>query len=60
MGKTVYKTDYFKCALSSVKKFNEQLQQALDKNAVDGWKLHSWRLFPMDEACTLIFYQEVE
>lgn len=60
MGKTVYKTDYFKCTLSTTRKFNEQLQQALDKHAVDGWKLHSWRIFPAGEACVLVFFREEE
>lgn len=63
MGKTIYKTDYFNfhwilLVLKGSKLFNEQLQKAIDKNAEDGWKLHSWHISGFGEFCSLVFYKE--
>ena len=58
MSRVVYKSDYFKCTLSTVKKFNEQLQEMLDRYAAEGWLLHSYHVPGMGEFCTLVFYRE--
>lgn len=59
MGRIVYKSDYFKCTFSTVKKFNEQLQEMLDRYSSEGWLLHSYQV-PGEMAgfCTLVFYRE--
>ena len=59
MSRIVYKSDYFKCAFSSVQRFNEQLQEMLDRYAAEGWLLHSYQV-PGQTAgfCTLVFYRE--
>jgi len=59
MSKTIYKTHYFNCVFSMGKRFSKQLQEAIDKNVVDGWKLHSWHVPGLlGEICCLVFYKE--
>lgn len=54
-----YKTDYFSCSLSTMKKFNEQLQKTIDHNTKDGWRLHSYQLLGVgSQFCSLVFYKE--
>lgn len=57
MSKVIYKSDYFNCAFSSLKKMNEQLQEMLDKYSQEGYKLHSYQL--EGSFCSMIFYKEV-
>lgn len=59
MGKTIYKTDYFTFSIFSAERFNKKLQEVIDKNAEDGWKLHSWNILTLAEFCSLIFYKEI-
>lgn len=60
MGKTIYKTDYFKFSIFSLEKeFNKKFQEVIDKNVEDGWKLHSWRTITLAENCILVFYKEI-
>ena len=58
--KTEYKVAYFKCMWDFAKGFHQKLQKTIDENAVDGWKLHSWKLSPMGEWCTVMFVRESE
>lgn len=60
MDKRIYKTDYFKFSifLASAERFNKKLQEVIDKNAEDGWKLHSWNILTLEEFCSLVFYKE--
>lgn len=59
MDKTIYKTDYFTFSIFSAKRFNKKLQEVIDKNAEDGWKLHSWNILTLGEFCSLVFYKEI-
>lgn len=54
MSRIVYKSDYFEYLMP--KKFNQRMQQMLDRYAGDGWLLHSYHL--EGTLCTLVFYRE--
>ena len=54
-----YKADSFGCTFSSRKKFDEDLQEMLDRYAGEGWLLHSYHVIE-GEMCTLVFYREME
>ena len=55
----IYKTVCFRCALSTSRKFEEKLQETLDKYSAEGWILHSYHV-PVGEFCTIVFYKEAE
>lgn len=55
----IYKTDHFKCMFSTAKTFDRQLQEAIERNVAEGWKLHSWQAVSLGEFCELVFYKEV-
>lgn len=59
-GMTVqYKTETFTCLLSFPGKFRDQLQEVLDRNAREGWKLHSWQVPGASASyCVVVFYKE--
>ena len=59
MSRIVYKSDFFKCTFDTVAKFNEKLQEMLDRYADEGWLLHSYHV-PGEMAgfCTAVFYRE--
>lgn len=59
MSRIVYKSDYFKCTFDTLEKFNQKLQQMLDKYSAEGWELHSYQV-PGEGAsfCTLVFFRE--
>lgn len=58
MKRVVYKAEYFKCTFSTAHKFNEQLQEVLDRYSAEGWLLHSYQQIGMGEMCSLIFWRE--
>ena len=58
MKHIVYRSDYFKCTFSTASRFNEQLQEMLDRYAGEGWLLHSYHVIGAGELCTLVFYRE--
>lgn len=54
-----YKTDYFECTFSTVKGFNKKLQDTIDKNTKEGWRLHSYQVPGAgSQFCSLVFYKE--
>ena len=57
MSRIAYKTDYFKCTLSTAKKFDAQLWEMLERNAGEGWLLHSWHVIE-GSICEAVFYRE--
>ena len=60
MEKRVYKVDCFGCLFSTKKKYHEQSQECIDRNAAEGWLLQHWEIAPMGEWCTVVFYKNVE
>lgn len=58
MRRIAYKTDCFQCTLFTAKKFNQRLQEMLDRYAAEGWLLHSWKIIHTDTMCELVFYRE--
>ena len=59
MRRVEYKADSFRCTFASRRKFDELLQEMLDKYSAEGWLLHSYHLAEGD-FCTLVFYREVQ
>lgn len=54
-----YKTAYFKCSLSTLKIFDEKLQETINENTKDGWRLHSYQIPGAgSHFCSLVFYKE--
>lgn len=61
MKKMEYKVDSFGCTFSTREKFQNQLQEIIDKYAADGWMLHSYETpGAIGELCVVVFYREAE
>ena len=61
MKKIRYKIEHFYCIFSTSKGIAEKMQTLLDKNAAEGWKLHSWQIPGASASfCEMVFYKETE
>ena len=56
--KFIYKVETFGCTFSSREKYQRQLQEVIDRNAAEGWILHSSGLSGEGTICTVIFYKD--
>ena len=59
MKRTRYKTERFYCMFSTTGMIARKIQELLDKNAADGWKLHSWQIPGATASfCVMVFYKD--
>ncbi|MBQ1463854.1 MAG: DUF4177 domain-containing protein [Ruminococcus sp.] len=59
--KYIYKVDSFGCTFSTREKFTQQLQDMINRYAVEGWMLHSYETpGAIGELCVVVFYKEAE
>ena len=61
MARIKYRTERFYCMFSTAGMIERKMQELLDKNAADGWKLHSWQIPGATASfCVMVFYKDEE
>ncbi len=59
MAKMEYKTEHFGCMFSTAGGIRAKIQEIADRNAAEGWTLHSWQIPGATASfCVMVFSRE--